>query len=448
MKTGLSTRVLLICGMTISALVTGAGQTAEKKMNAVRAALDSAGVEEPTAQTEGDEYTRYDLLAVETHSFRIDYEVTATRSGASVFYNPIRKGSVATDEAVYDAMTGHPVHFDVVSGAEARKDPLMAGADLDTDYIRVKLARPVPPGGEGRVRIVKTYTDPKSYFLDGTKIVFKRPLGIHRNRIVLPAGYEVVGCNVPSQILSEPDGRVGVSFMHAGSGEAPLILQGMRGAQTGKAAQPHPPTKARSWEAPFEGETETARLSERAHQDRKIVYMLQPPETSAFDLYHDYTETRQGMERYVNVVRSGSRVSDPWAYVLDTGEQLPTRVMTGREINAAKIDAGEPVQASTQAVVISYKPVVSGETLRLRIGETYTAPSSYRLDGDELVFDRSLGRPRNAVILPSGWYLTASTEPATVSQQADGRIRVDYWNDRPEAVDVLLKAKRRFALEK
>jgi hypothetical protein len=25
----------------------------------------------------------------------------------------------------------------------------------------------------------------------------------------------------------------------------------------------------------------------------------------------------------------------------------------------------------------------------------------------------------------------------------DGRVKLDYWDDRPEAVDVLLKAKRR-----
>jgi hypothetical protein len=68
---------------------------------------------------------------------------------------------------------------------------------------------------------------------------------------------------------------------------------------------------------------------------------------------------------------------------------------------------------------------------------------SYKLDGDDLVFDRSLGRPRNAVVLPPGWYCTFSAAPATVSQLPDGRVRLDYWDDRPEAVDVLLKARRR-----
>jgi hypothetical protein len=396
-----------------------------------------------TEQTESDEYTSYELLAPETASFKIRYEVTATTPGAKSFYNPIRKGSTASDEAVFDSMTGEPIHFEVVSGAEARKDPLMAAADVDTNFIKITLARPVPPEGQGRVLILKTYKDAKSYYREGDAIVFNRPLGIKRNKVVLPAGYEVVGCNVPSQVLLEPDGRIAVSFLNPSAGEAPLVLRGKLGAQTGTAAAPHPATQTRSWESPFQGETERARLSERAHQDRDIVYFLQQPETHAFSLYHDYTESHEGADKYLNIVREGSRVSDPSAYILDTGEKLSTKMMTGAELAAAKIDAGEPVTPATQVVLIPFPPVKKGQSLRLRISETYTAPLSYRLDGDELVFDRSLGRPRNAVVLPAGWYLTASSIPASVRQLPDGRIRLDFWNGRPDSVDVLIKAKRR-----
>ena len=406
----------------------------------------------PTAsgpQTETDEYTRYELLALETASFKIYYEVTATTAGAKYFYNPIRKGSVATDESVLDAMTGKPVHFEVVSGAEARKDPLMPKADLDTDYIKVTLARPVPEHGQARVIIIKTYKDPKSYFPDPNSqagpqaIVFNRPLGIRRNKIVLPPGYELTGLTVPSQVLLEPDGRVAISFMHAGSGEAPLVIHAVKDAQTGPAALPRPLTRDKPWESPFQGQTERARLSERAHQDRDIVYFLQQPETHAFALFHDYTESRPGINSYVNVVREGSQASNPSAYVLDTGEKLSTKVMTGAEIQSQHIDAGEPIDPKATAVVIPFQPVEAGHSLRLRISETYTAPVSYKLDGNELIFDRSLGRPRNAVVLPSGWYLTASAIPATVSQQPDGRIRLDFWDDQPDPVDVLVKARRR-----
>jgi len=397
-------------------------------------------------QTESDEYTRYELLAPESASFKIYYEVTATAAGAKVFFNPIRKGSTASDEAVYDAMTGESLRFEVVSGAEAVKDPLMPGADPSGSYIRVQLARPVPAEGQGRILIVKTYRDPKSYYRDGDAIVFNRGLGIKRNSVVLPKGYELVGCNVPSQVLSEPDGRIAVSFINAGAGEAPLTLRAKPGAQTGPSAAPHPLTQTRSWEAPFPGETERERLSERAHQDRDIVYFLQQPETHAFSLYHDYTESHPGADKYLNVVREGSTVSDPAAYILDTGEKLPTRLMTGAELAAARIESGEPVKPAAQVVMIPFPPVKKGQSMRLRISETYTAPVSYHLDADELVFDRSLGRPRNAVVLPPGWYLVASAIPATVTQLPDGRIRLDFWNGRPDSTDVLLKARRRLSL--
>ncbi|HVN08875.1 MAG TPA: hypothetical protein VMV61_07885 [Patescibacteria group bacterium] len=417
----------------------------------VFAAWGATRAQQPPAaaarQTEADEYTRYELLAPDTASFRISYEVTATTAGATVFYNPIRKGSAASDESVFDAATGQPLHFEVVSGADARKDPLLADADTETDFIKITLARPVPPEGQGRLLILKTYKDAKSYYRDGNTIVFNRPLGIKRNKVVLPAGYELIACNVPSQVFAEPDGRIAISFLNAGPAEAPLVVRGAPDAQTGAAAAPHPATSARSWEAPFAGESERQRMAERAHQDRDIVYFLQQPETHAFSLYHDYTESRPGADKYLNIVREGSTVSAPSAYILDTGEKLTTRIMTGAELAAEKIDAGEPVKPEAQVVLIPFPAVKQGQSTRLRISETYTAPVSYRLDGDELVFDRSFGRPRNAVVLPAGWYLTASAIPAVVRQLPDGRIRLDYWNGRPDSIDVLIKARRRVEIQ-
>lgn len=414
-------------------------------LHAQRGTSEATTASAAARQTETDEYTRYELLTPDSATFRIRYEVTATTAGAKYYYNTIRRGSVASDEAVYDAMSGEPLQFEVVSGEEARKDALMADADAGTNYIKVHLARPVPTDGQARLLILKTYKDAKSYYRDGAAIVFSRSLGIKRNSVVLPAGYELIGCNVPSQILPEADGRTSVSLMNGSAGEAPLMLRAKLGAQTGAAAVPRPVTTAVSWETPFAGETDKERLNERAHQDRDIVYFLKEPETHAFRLYHDYTELRPGVDKYLNVVRAGSTVSEPSAYVLDTGEKLATQIMNGDELAAAKIDAGEAVAPTAQVVVIRFTPVKKGQSIRLRISETYTAVGSYRLEGDELVFDRSLGRPRNAVVLPEAWYLTASAIPATVSTLADGRVRLDFWNGRPDSVDVLIKGKRRVA---
>lgn len=212
-------------------------------------------------QIETDEYTRYELLSPESASFAIRYEVTATTAGAKYYFNPIRNGSVASRESVTDLRTGQPLRFEVVSGEQAVKDPLMKGADASENYIKVTLARPVPPEGQARLLILKTYKDAKSYYREGDLIVFNRPLGIPRKSVVLPAGYELVGCNVPSQVLAEPDRRIAISFMNGSGAEAPLIVKGKLGAQTGSAAVLRTSSTAKSWESPFEGATEQERLS-------------------------------------------------------------------------------------------------------------------------------------------------------------------------------------------
>jgi len=180
------------------------------------------------AKAESDEYTRYELLAPETAQFHILYEVTAIAPGATVFFNPIRKGSAASGERVTDRMTGEDLRFEVMSGQEARASGLPR-ADLETDYIRIHLPRAVPAdGGQVRLLIEKTYKDPKSYFREGEAIVFSRSLGIKRNSVVLPPGYELTSCNVPSQVLSEPDGRITIAFWNTGPDAAPLKLTARR----------------------------------------------------------------------------------------------------------------------------------------------------------------------------------------------------------------------------
>jgi hypothetical protein len=178
-------------------------------------------------QTETDTYTRYELLAPETAQFRILYEVTATTAGATAYYNPIRKGSEASNEAVFDRLTGDPLRFEVVGGAQARSEGYLE-ADPETSYIKVRLARPVPKDGEARLLIEKTYKDPKSYYREGELIVFARPLGVKRNSVVLPQGFELVGVNIPAQVLSEPDGRILISFMNPLPTEAPLVVRARR----------------------------------------------------------------------------------------------------------------------------------------------------------------------------------------------------------------------------
>lgn len=373
-------------------------------------------------QTESDAYTRYELLDPASHKFRIIYDVTATTPGATRYFNPIRPGSTASDEHVSDRATGKPLAFAEVGAAEATAGGI-PDAGPDSRWIAVTLARPVPAdGGEGRIRIDKTYADAKSYTSDGTDIVFERALGITRNAVLLPAGYQLVSCNVPSQVLQQPDGRLLVSFWNASGAAAPLLIRARRLSASLPAG--------------------TTAIDERAAQTREIVYYLLDPATHSFALTHDYTETRAGKAFYLNIVRSGSRATNPSARDLDTGAALEVETVKGAAaIRALEPDA-EDIAADSEAIIFRFAPIEPGTSKRLRIAETYTDPGRYSVTNGELNWHRNLGRPANAVVLPSGWVLTNVSVPASISTDPDGRTRLNFINARNDDVDVTITARR------
>jgi len=206
------------------------------------------------------DYTVYELLAPSTHSFDILYDVSIDREGAAFFFNPIRPGSVATNERVIDLATGKPLEFGEVDAKIARESGLVRGRIADDQkYIRVKFTHPVPKNGEVRIRIYKTYTDPPSYYetigrgaigptvregncviFDATAsqvtgpcpkdtgFIFDRPLGIKRNVVVLPRGYELVGSQSPGIVSTDADGRVRISFLNDRDDQLPVKIVGRK----------------------------------------------------------------------------------------------------------------------------------------------------------------------------------------------------------------------------
>ena len=172
-----------------------------------------------------DELTIYELLAPATHSFAITYDVSTSVEGAHYLFNPIRRGSVASDERVIDAATGQPLQFMVVSAADAVQHGLKGKPNADS-FIQVTLTHPVPKDGEARVRIFKTYKDAASYGGEGSELWFQRGFGIKRNVIVLPRGYELIGCGAPGIVSTQPDGRVRVSFVNDRDDELMVKLKG------------------------------------------------------------------------------------------------------------------------------------------------------------------------------------------------------------------------------
>ena len=176
-----------------------------------------------------DEFTLYELLAPESHQFAISYDVTETREGAQFFFNPIRPGSTASKEQVIERSTGKPLQFEQVSGKEAKVSGLVRQETKDdAQFIRVHLPAPVPKGGETRIRIFKTYSDAASYYVKDGQLVFDRPLGIKRNVVVLPKGWELVGSASPAIVSTDAEGRIHLSFLNDRDDQLPVKIVARR----------------------------------------------------------------------------------------------------------------------------------------------------------------------------------------------------------------------------
>ncbi len=163
-----------------------------------------------------DEFTLYELLPPDTHQFAITYDVTQDKEGAEFFLNPIRAGSVSTKERVIDRATGEDLKFEEVTDEKGAR------------FIKVHLRGAVPKGGETRIRIIKTYTDAKSYSLKDGQLIFDRPLGIKRNVVVLPKGWELIGSASPGIVSTGPDDRVRVSFVNDRDDQLPVKIVARR----------------------------------------------------------------------------------------------------------------------------------------------------------------------------------------------------------------------------
>ena len=395
------------------------------------------------SQTSDDAYTRYELLDPTSQSFRIIYEVTATKPGTQYYFNALRKGSEHKVDKVIDQRTGQELKWSIVSGAEASKAGYRE-ADVDGEYLKIQLAHLVANNSEYRLLIDKTYKDTDSYFTEGDRIVFSRPLGIKRNAVVLPKGYEIIKSNYPVQVIMEKDGRLNASFINSAPVAIPLHIEARKLPPTVNLEVKKREYEYKSGRGRDKGKARTDyKVPERAHQTREIVYFLQQPETHSFRLYHDYTETRAGMNHYLNVVRAGSKASNPSAMNLDTGLPLKVETLKGAQLKEKGIDVEEDITADTEVIVIWYDAVKEGQTTRIRIEETYTDANRYVINDNELVWDRAFGRPHNTVLLPAGWFLTDNAIPATIDVSEDGKISLYYMNYDPDEIDVFIKARKR-----
>src|ERR1700729_1762909 len=84
-----------------------------------------------------DELTVYELLTPASHKFAIIYDMATTAEGSPYLFNPIRRGSVASDERVIDAATGKELKFETVTYEAAAKSHGLRGRQSADEYLQV-----------------------------------------------------------------------------------------------------------------------------------------------------------------------------------------------------------------------------------------------------------------------------------------------------------------------
>src|SRR5258706_14685626 len=130
----------------------------------------------------------------------------------------------------------------------------------------------------------------------------------------------------------------------------------------------------------------------RSEQDREISYWLLDPATHQFRISHDFTVIRPGQASVHSFVRKGSVVSpDAKMIDLDTGKELVTHNVAGKEVNALGYypNKVEPDSVAVQGDLDH--PLAEGQSKRIRVQETYTDPVGNVMEVAELGLKRMLG---------------------------------------------------------
>lgn len=368
-----------------------------------------AGVAATAARQGGfnghDDYTEYNLLDPASHQFHIVYYLNQRQAGAATLLNQTRSGSEGSDISVSDPQTGAPLKFEYKTGAELNAAGESGRLTAEEHYIRAFLPRPVPDGGEGRVRIEKTYLDEKSYYTQGEEIVFARSLGIARNAIVLPKGFVAASSNVAAQISALPDGRVKFVFENINGYASDVQIRGRRSAAA---------------------VTSSLQVVERAFDFTKTLYDLGDPATHEVAVRHEYVETHVG-SRSTPAFLAHHTLSELAVTDMDTGKPLTPAESGG----ARTIPLATPIATDRQSA-------------HLRItGKERDA--NYRVDsgaGGQLVWQTTVYEPRVTVVLPAAWEITSSSAPVTVASGRDGRVTLQFYNARLEPMAVAIRAVR------
>jgi hypothetical protein len=166
-------------------------------------------------------------------------------------------------------------------------------------------------------------------------------------------------------------------------------------------------------------------------QDAYTEYALLEPASESFRIRFLPEETRVGATEIVNETRGGSEGGDIKVYDPRTGDPVEfTYTQVGDDADRHAIRAKLP------------RPVPEGGIGRVLIYKTYKDPRTYQIDGDDLVWVRSLSGYRLGVVLPKGYAFKSSNVAAQLATTTDGRLKLAFANPSGQANPVTIHARK------
>src|SRR6187401_475796 len=166
-------------------------------------------------------------------------------------------------------------------------------------------------------------------------------------------------------------------------------------------------------------------------QDAYTEYALLEPGSASFRIRFLPEETRVGATELVNATRGGSEGGDVEVYDPRTGKPLEfTYEAQASDPSTHEIRAKLPI------------PVPEGGVGRVLIYKTYKDDRTYMMNGDDIVWVRSLSGYRLGVLLPKGFALVSSNVAAQLATTTDGRLKLAFANPSGQSNPVTIHARR------
>jgi hypothetical protein len=165
-------------------------------------------------------------------------------------------------------------------------------------------------------------------------------------------------------------------------------------------------------------------------QDAYTEYALLEPGSEQFRIRYLPEQPRAGATELVNATRGGSEGSGIEVYDPRTGKPLKfTYEQQGNDPESHAIRATLPM------------PVPEGGIGRVLIYKTYKDARTYMMNGQDIVWVRSLAGYRLGVILPKGFGFVSSDVAAQLTTLPDGRLKIAFANPSGQSNPVTIHAR-------